>query len=494
MASAVTISEMLQAEADALAAGWTEERLLLEAGQSLGRSIHQHFPTAGTAIAYLGKGHNAGDALVALNLLRDEYGWNVGYRPGFPIEDCAPLVQLHAKHIETVDEPTNTTGTLILLDGLLGTGSKGAPRAPLDALVAEMNALRDGYGAKVIAVDLPSGVDADTGEVADGAVTADITLMIANAKAGLMNSSCSSHTGVLGIVHLEALEKAGSSGLELIAPQSLDIAKAPRPHESHKGSSGKVSLLVGSEAYPGAAALAATGALRGGAGLVYVHVPRSIVETVRKLSPPEVIVSGYQSIDELDPNQADARVVGCGLGVLDKGAWEMLKTWIHGSSSPVVIDADALNTIVQHQGHGALAANHVITPHPGEFKRLAPDIADLKREEAVACFTECCLSTLLLKGSHSLVAKSGMTTRVNGTGHAGMASGGQGDLLAGVIGAQLAAGLDPYDAASLGAWLCGRAAELALQTDPPQSQESLTASDCAEWLGKAWQDWRTSSR
>ena len=96
MAEAVTISEMLQAEADALAAGWTEERLLVEAGKSLGRSIHHHFPSAGTAIAYLGKGHNAGDALVALKLLRDELGWNVGYRAGFPIDTCAPLVQEHA--------------------------------------------------------------------------------------------------------------------------------------------------------------------------------------------------------------------------------------------------------------------------------------------------------------------------------------------------------------------------------------------------------------
>ena len=103
MAKAVTISEMLEAEAKAIAAGWTEERLLLEAGTSLGRSIQQLFPTPGTAIAYLGKGHNAGDALVALKHLRDQQGWNVGYRAGFPIEQCAPLVQKHAQGLGSLN-------------------------------------------------------------------------------------------------------------------------------------------------------------------------------------------------------------------------------------------------------------------------------------------------------------------------------------------------------------------------------------------------------
>ena len=103
MAKAVTITEMLEAEADAIRNGWTEDRLLLEAGQSLGRSIHHLFPRPGTAIAYLGKGHNAGDALVAIKLLRDEHGWEVGYRAGFPIDECAPLVQQHAAGLNALD-------------------------------------------------------------------------------------------------------------------------------------------------------------------------------------------------------------------------------------------------------------------------------------------------------------------------------------------------------------------------------------------------------
>ena len=453
-----------------------------------------------TAIVYLGKGHNAGDALVALKLLQDKHGWKVGYRAGIPIEDCAPLVQKHAHALPAealLDQSTQAHEQgrpLVLLDGLLGTGSIGSPRAPLDGLVEEMAQLRNRFGAKVIAIDLPSGVDADTGEISQGAVAADITLMISNAKAGLLKSNCASHTGGLGIVPLEALQRSGTSNLELIAPQALELGQVPRPHESHKGSSGKVSLLVGSEAYPGAAALAANGALRGGAGLVFVHVPHVIRETVRELSPPEVIVSGYETIEDIPPDEADARVMGCGLGTFNQESWEMLKTWINASDAPTVIDADGLNAIVRYQGHGVLAEHHVITPHPGEFRRLAPDIADLVREEAAACFTECCLSTLLLKGSHSLVAKAGHSIRVNSTGHAGMASGGQGDLLAGVIGAQLAAGHSPFDAAALGAWICGRAAEIPLLSDPPQSQETLTASDCSKWLGQAWQDWRNGTR
>jgi len=500
MPEALTIQEMLEAEAEAIRKGWSEERLLETAGKHLGTSIHHLEPHSGTAIAYIGKGHNGGDALVALRLLRDKYGWQVAYRPAFPIKECAPLVQQHAMLLGEDSELSHAPDLaalprpLILIDGLLGTGSKGTPRPPLDSLIGEISELRQRSGAKVISVDLPSGVDADSGVCAEGAVTADMTLMIANAKAGLLKSCCCNHTGGLAIVPLEALARSGSSGVELIAPQTLDIGKAPRAHGSHKGSSGKVSLLVGSDSYPGAAALAATGALRGGAGLVFVHVPHCVLETVRKLSPPEVIVSGYERIDEVPVADADSRVVGCGLGSLDESQWNSLRDWISASDLPTVIDADALNAISHHDALGLTEAYHVLTPHPGEFTRMAPALAKLDREDAAQGFIQQHAATLLLKGSRSLIAQSGKSLRCNSTGHAGMASGGQGDLLAGVIGALLAYGESPFDAASLGAWLCGRAAELTLVAEPPQSKESLTASDTSIWLGQAWRDWHDSRR
>ncbi|MDX1680564.1 MAG: NAD(P)H-hydrate dehydratase [Akkermansiaceae bacterium] len=497
MADALTVEEMLQAEKSAAQQGWDEARLLETAGRALGRTIHHLHPRPGTAIAYLGKGHNAGDALVALQLLRDEYGWQVGYRAGHALQDCSPLVREHANRLGAdakLEKPPRTHACprpLLMLDGLLGTGSKGSPRAPLDELVDEMSRMRQQDGALVLAVDLPSGVNADTGEVSEGAVVADQTLMIANAKAGLLRSTCTKHTGALAIVPVDILKREGQSGVEMICPQELNAGKPPRSHDSHKGSVGSVRMLVGSPSYPGAAAIAAIGALRGGAGLVRLHVPESIVETVRCICPPEIIVAGYSAIAEVPSGDADSRVVGCGLGKLDEEAWEALRKWISDSPLPTILDADALNAIAAHKALDLLQSHHVITPHPGEFQRLAPKLGSLEREESARRFAEEWPATLLLKGSRSLIAAQGHSLRCNATGNAGMASGGQGDLLSGVVGARLAFGDSPRNAASLGAWLCGRAAELAIRQ---QSPESLSATDTSQFLGRAWQDWRQSLR
>lgn len=491
---------MRQSEEKALSSGWTEARLLESAGTSLGHTIAHLYPTPGTAIAYLGKGHNAGDALVALQRLRQQHGWKVAYRTSFPLEDCAPLVREHAArlgpdaHLKWTPEWDECRRPLILLDGLLGTGAKGALRPPLAESVAEMEWLRDNVGAQVLAVDLPSGVHADEGRIGEIAVTADFTLMIGNPKIGLLRSRAGTHTGALALVPVPALQAKGSHDLELICPQSMTMGKRPRAHDSHKGTAGRVRILAGSSSYPGAAALAATGALRAGAGLVHLHVPDSILSVVRSLCPPEVIVAGYGNLGEVPQGKADARVVGCGLGAVGDMSWVTLERWITESDIPTVIDADALNAIASHQAGEILRSHHVITPHPGEFQRLAPDLSELPRQEAARAFISRHPATLLLKGQRSLIAYRTLPLRCNSTGHSGMASGGQGDVLAGVIGARLAAGDSPPDAASLGAWLCGRAAERSLTAHPPQSAESMTASDVLNHLGGAWLDWRQSTR
>lgn len=500
MADAITAAEMLQAEQQALDSGWTESRLLESAGDSLGQTISHLFPQAGTAIAYLGKGHNAGDALVALRRLRDRHGWNVAFRASHPLKDCAPLVREHAGRLEPdaalqwTPEWDECKRPLILLDGLLGTGSKGALRPPLQEAAAEMEWLRNHVGAQILSVDMPSGVHPDHGRVDEHAVTADYTLMIGNPKIGLLLSYAGSHTGALALVPVPALQCKGSNHLELIAPQSMSMGKQPRAHDCHKGTAGRVRILAGSTSYPGAAALAAIGALRGGAGLVYLHVPLAVLDAVRSMCPPEIIISGYSHLREVPLGKADARLVGCGLGAVGDVAWITLEKWIAESDIPTVVDADALNAIASHQAARLYRSHHVLTPHPGEFQRMAPDLSNLQRQDAARAFASRHPSALLLKGQRSLIAYRGHALRCNSTGHAGMASGGQGDVMAGVIAARLAAGDAPGDAASLGAWLCGRAAELSLQDDPPQSAESMTASDTIRHLGGAWRDWRQATR
>jgi hydroxyethylthiazole kinase-like uncharacterized protein yjeF len=497
--SAVTIAEALELEAIAKANGWSEEQLLNLAGQRLGRAIGLHFPHPGTAIAYLGKGHNAGDALVALRILRDRYGWKVAIRCAYSTTELAPLTQIKWQEIGEcliLDSPPvvqDLDQPLLLLDGLLGTGSRAPLQMPLLTLAREMHSLRKSAGARVAAIDLPSGINPDSGLILPDTVTADATFMIANAKCGLLNSHAASSTGSLAVVTVEPLTATFSTGKELICPQTLDSGKSPRPFAFHKGMAGRVAILAGSESYVGAAVLSASGALRGGAGLVTLFVPRSAHSLISAKCPPEIIVRAIENPREVLKNRFDALVVGCGLGEMDENFETSLLELIRDSLIPTVVDADALNSIAKLDKLDVLQAHHLLTPHPGEFSRLAPDLADLSREESARRFANRCPATLLLKGSRTLVTRRGEPLWCNATGTPGMATGGQGDLLAGVIGARLASGETPLNAASLSAWICGRSAEIALE-EKNISEESLTPSDVLHFLGAAFQDWRTASR
>ncbi len=496
---AVSISEMLAVEAAARSNGWSEEQLLNLAGERLGMAIGRFFPHPGTVVGYLGKGHNAGDTLVALRILRDRFGWKSSARCASPLHDFAPLVlkkwdELGLRlPLDRLPAWRDMVGPLILLDGLLGSGGSGPLRDTLLPFAQEMQWLRQNAGAQVAAIDLPSGIDADSGEIFPGTVTADVTFMIANAKSGLLRGSAVSVTGALAVVPVEPLTTSGKGGLTAFTPQSASVGKGPRPFDFHKGMAGRVAILAGSAQYTGAAVLAASGALRGGAGLITLFVPREIVAAVSTKCPPEIIVHGYENPRDLLETRFDALVTGCGLGAMDEATADGLLALISGSPAPVVIDACALNLIADRGAFAILTDQHVLTPHPGEFARLAPDLAELSREDAARKFSERVPATLLLKGSRTIVTKGGGPLWCNTTGTPGMASGGQGDLLAGVIGARLAVGDPVPEAASLAAWLCGRAAEISLNVSRI-SEESLTPTDVLDHLGAAYRDWKTSGR
>ena len=496
---AVTIAEALAIEASAVKNGWTEEQLLNLAGERLGRAIGRFFSHPGTIIGYLGKGHNAGDALVALRILRDQFGWKVATRHAYPMTECAPLTQKKWAELGIrlpIDRnPTwrDFEGPLVLLDGLVGSGTAGALREPLLKLSVEMATLRRQAGARVAAVDMPSGIDSNTGLSSPGAVVADVTFMIGNAKVGLLCGHAASMTGALALVPVEPLTATQDTNRELISPQTLDCGKKPRPFDFHKGMAGRVAILAGSESYTGAAVLAATGALRSGAGLITLFVPASTHSLIASKCPPEVIVRGFHDPRELQDFRFDALVTGCGLGEMNDPMADGLLELIAQSAVPTVVDADALNGIARRGRTDILTEFHILTPHPGEFARLAPDLADRPREDAARRFTDRIPATLLLKGSRTIVTRKGEPLWCNSTGTPGMATGGHGDLLAGVIGARLAAGDSPMDAATLGAWICGRSAEIAL-TERHLSEESLTPSDVLHFLGAAFRDWQSSRR
>lgn len=497
--SAVTASEMRKLEEAAMAAGWTEERLMEAAGEHLAHAIHHFHPTPGTVIAYLGKGHNAGDALVALRFLRDRFHWDIAIRKALPIEQWSPLTQVKSSELGAVEDFSETPPwqilrrPLVLLDGLLGIGAKGPLSEPLISLAREMAWLRNEAGAKVAAIDVPSGTDPDSGEIHPGSVAADVTFMIAAAKRGLLSEHAANATGALAIVPVEPLTPSAPGDFNLISPQTLRTGSAPRPFDFHKGNAGRVGILAGSPAYTGAAVLAATGALRGGAGLITIHTPTEAAQSISAKCPSEIIVRSCADPRELLDLHYDSLVIGCGLQGTRPSFHDQVLELISRTELPTVIDAEGLNLISQCGSTGILKSNHLITPHPGEFKRLAPDLVNLARAEAARGFTDRSPATLLLKGCRTIVTRAGEPLWMNSTGTPGMATGGQGDLLSGVIGALLAGGLQPIQAVSLGAWVCGRAAERALQ-QTQLSEESLTPSDVLANLGGAFRDWAQQTR
>jgi NAD(P)H-hydrate epimerase len=491
----VTAEEMRAIEEAAFQRGATAESLMNQAGERLGRAIARQFPSSGTVTAFLGKGHNAGDALVALRVLKDS-GWRVEVRPAFPEAAWAELTRKKYDELGSSTPPgdgLDLPRPWVLLDGLLGIGARGPLRGEIAGAAKEMNRLKREAGAWIVAVDLPSGVDPDTGEIHPGAVEADVTFMIGAPKRGLLLAQAIPSTGALAVVPVDGLTCEDTSGQELISPVTFPIARNRRPFDFHKGQAGRVGLLAGSAAYTGAAVLATRGALRGGAGLVTVHVPEEAHAAVAAKAPVEAIVRAFTRPQELLETSYDARVIGPGLGSMTAAFADDLRALLRRSEEPCVVDADALNLLAMTGGIGKLPAHHVLTPHPGEFRRLAPDLAKLPREEAARLFARRHSCVLLLKGARTIVTQGGETLWCNSTGTPGMASGGQGDVLAGVIGALLAGGQSPLEAAALGAWLCGRASERAIFS-AGQSEESLLAGDTVEHLGGAFRDWREAAR
>jgi NAD(P)H-hydrate epimerase len=244
--------------------------------------------------------------------------------------------------------------------------------------------------------------------------------------------------------------------------------------------------VAGSRGFTGAAIMSSLGALRAGAGLVELFVPEEIYEILAGASAPEVMVKPVKSYADLLKEPIDVWAVGPGLG--KSHAKEILQL-IRDATAPMVIDADGLNILAEDmetlkQVHGP----RLLTPHPGEMQRIFPH-EKMSRAQVANEFCAKYAVTLLLKGSRTIVAESGQPLSYNTTGNPGMATGGMGDVLTGVCAAILGAKLSPNDAARLGAWLSGRAAELAVSVGHA-SEESLLPSDVLNHLGAAFTDLR----
>jgi NAD(P)H-hydrate epimerase len=259
-----------------------------------------------------------------------------------------------------------------------------------------------------------------------------------------------------------------------------------RKYSAYKNQFGRIGIVAGSRGFTGAAIMCSSGALRAGAGLVELFVPEEIYQIVAAAGAPEVMVKPVKSYADLLEEPIDVWAVGPGLG---KSSAEEILELIRNAKQPMVIDADGLNILAGKMETLKKARGpRLLTPHPGEMKRLFPN-EKMSRAEMATKFCEQHTVTLLLKGSRTIVAEASRPLSYNTTGNPGMATGGMGDVLTGVCGGLLGQRLSPHDAARLGAWLCGRAAELAV-CNGKASEESLLPRDVLDQLGAAFRDLR----
>lgn len=489
----VTCEQMKVAEEAIFATGVEAETLMEHAGQECAKAILESFPKErAQAILYVGKGHNGGDALVIGRCLRD-CGWSVEVRLGAARPDLAELTakklaEFEGRHNKTLRFPEK----LVLIDGLLGIGAKGALRGYYLELAAEMAKLRREKNAYCYAVDIPSGVNGDSGEVYEGAVTADCTLAIGLMKAGLLADQAIDQVGRLALIEFaNPVEAKGDASQKAFHSGELADLIPPRPFSMHKGNAGRVGIVAGSRGLTGAAQLSSLGALHAGGGLVTLFVREEIYPILATRVPPEVMVHPIRSLNEVRDFNLDAIGIGPGLGSEHE---EETLGFILEDERPMVVDADALN-MLSRIGPRALdqlvnAAPRLLTPHPGELQRLFPESKELSsRVEIARTFVERWPVTLLYKGARTLVAEHQQPIGYNTTGHPALATGGVGDVLTGMCSAFLARGISPYHAAALGSWLVGRSGELNAR-NWIGSPEAVTASKVIQGLPRAFDSLR----
>jgi ADP-dependent NAD(P)H-hydrate dehydratase / NAD(P)H-hydrate epimerase len=359
----------------------------------------------------------------------------------------------------------------LILDGLTGIGGSGGLREPAAALAGLTEQARED-GSVVVAVDLPSGVDASTGEVEGAAIQADVTVTFGTWKPGLLIDPGSEMAGATRLVDIGLGPYLPEP--TALALQSRDVA-ALLPHptpESDKYRRGVLGLLAGSDRYTGAAALATGAAIHGGAGAVRLVTAPTAVQVVRQRWPEALLTEiGNEAAPQLleSAGRVQAWVAGPGMGT-DEAATDRLAA-VLATDLPVLVDADGITILAANPGLLSRAAPTLITPHAGELARLLrADRADIEaRRLHYATSAAAKLGvTVLLKGSTTVIAGpgDGQPVFVNPTGTSWLATAGSGDVLSGLAGSLLAQGLPPAEAAAIGAYLHGLAARIAADDAP----------------------------
>jgi NAD(P)H-hydrate epimerase len=516
----VTTSQMRELERRTIEeAGLKGEELMDRAGEGVAALVKRISDITGyqTPLVHLiaGRGNNGGDAFAAARFLRDMglevEVWLAGSHDQVQGDALLHLSKLKQAKIKVHDLPTledwqaaRTRPFLaeIIVDGVLGTGLSGPARGPAAGAIQYINS--QAAESLIVSIDVPSGLNADTGQAEGDVVLADATVTLGLPKRGLLETSALEAVGVLEVVDIGipaefVADAQGEADCELIHASDLRALFPRRRRTSHKGTYGHVLLIGGSHGLMGAMALASRAALRSGAGLVTVLVPVSIAGPLATMTPEVMVHAGRETEDgTLDPavwadwrervDTFDAILVGPGLG-RHQPLLGLLRNLIRECNAPLVLDADALTLLAGQPDYLSKARKPcVITPHPGEMAALLHrDVEQVQahRAAAAAQAADSTRGVVVLKGAGTIVAQFGRPVHINLTGNPGLATGGTGDVLAGMITALLGQGLSAFDAARAGVFLHGRAGDLAAWR---KSQTSLLASDLIEELPFAFRD------
>ncbi|BAP43060.1 YjeF family protein [Pseudomonas sp. StFLB209] len=457
-----TAEQVRDLDARLIAAGTPGLELMQRAARATWRAVRRRWPEAGVLTVLAGHGNNAGDGYLVAQLAH-QAGWVVRVLAvGDPAALHGDAATAHQQARAAAVEILQWLGQPlvgVVVDALLGTGLRGEVREPYKAAIEAINAA----DLPVVAVDIPSGLSADTGQALGCAVRADLTVTFIALKLGLFTGAAADHVGQLLCEDLQAdpqsLSQTPATATRL---DSANLAAlAPRPRTAHKGQFGRVLVVGGDHGFGGAALLSAESALRSGAGMLTLATRAEHV-TAALVRMPEIMSAAIHSANQLTGlvAAADVLVAGPGLG---QGSWaRSLLSVVAGADTPQVWDADALNLLAA--GQVRLPSGCVITPHPGEAARLlGVTTAEVQadRPAAVRRLAEQFKAVCVLKGSGSLIADPQGRLALCDRGHPAMASAGLGDVLSGLIGALLAQHMQPFEAACLGVWLHARAGELA---------------------------------
>jgi NAD(P)H-hydrate epimerase len=517
--------------------------LMEHAGSAIVRTIQSQFPNCRRIGIVVGKGNNGGDGLVIARQL-SHVGQSVQIflvsPPDHFTGDALTNLQivqnlkLPIEHIFSETALEAMEGKIaaceLIVDAIFGTGLRGGVRGDIAAVIERINAIQ----RPVIAIDLPSGLDADTGQVEGACIRADYTVTIGLPKRGLLLHPGAELTGQLEVADIGFPERVINAQNICVnwmqsatntGPLCAEVCEwiPPRPRHSHKGTYGRVFMVAGSTGMTGAAALGCEAALRVGAGLVTLGIPKSLnpilevkLSEVMTLPLPEtaegsLAFAAKSQILEFVERTSSILAVGPGLSQHPETV-KLIHSLIRENRNPVVIDADGLNALSQGEMTAespratvkallsSLTAPAVLTPHPGEMARLigsrpreleqdrigiaqqfAPELSNTSEQDI----------TLVLKGAPTVIAGADGEVWLNSTGNPGMATAGMGDVLTGVIAGLIAQGVSSFNAAVLGVYLHGLAGDIVAQS---LGMHGLMAGDVLNAIPKAIQACRDSGK